>query len=247
MQQSEFEKLTKYFDESYLVGDKYQNFIGILTQELRNEPYMNIDLDEVDLITYQATGSLKDILDFMEQQYKRPQITRVQEDNLDIFFHRGWQHILNKDNSMAILRKIRRNILPDEVFEISPNIRKTEESDLIIIEELFRREYPLRYRMVQYLYDQDIMGNFVYVDDKEIVGVTFNERRKDYLYCRQIFVKKSKRNKSIGSKLNQFRLNFARENGLYVIFANIRGDAINFHLKQGVELTTEKEYYLINK
>ena len=37
---------------------------------------------------------------------------------------------------------------------------------------------------------------------------------------------------------------FAKENQLYVIFTNIRVESAGFHIKQGVELSTEKEFYL---
>ena len=238
-----FKKLADYYDEAYLLESS--NFIGILTQELHNEPYMNIDFDEVDLINYQTKKSIEDVIDFKEQYYKKPQNIRANEIHLDFFLQKGWQHIKNKDGTIAILRKIRRKILSDEVFEISSNMREMKENDLEKIEELFKKEYPLRYRVVKYLYDQDKKSNFVYENKDKIVGITFNERKKEYLYCRQIFVKKSQRNKGIGSKLNQFCLSYARDNGLDIIFANIRGDTVNFYLKQQAEISTEKEFYLM--
>ncbi len=240
-----YNELARYYDKAYLLeSDDTPAFIGIVTQELHNEPYMDLDEDEVDLMHYQSPGSLEGVINFIGQHTTRPQIIRALEVNKGLFTSRGWKPIYNRDGSESILRKVRRYILPDELFEISPQIRLMEENDLPFIEELFRREYPLRYRMVQYLYDQDKEGNFVFEDKDGICGVTFTERRPEYLYCRQIFVKEAKRGQGIGTKLNQFRLAFARDNGLYVIFANIRGESEGFHLKQGVEISTEREFYL---
>ena len=87
------------------------------------------------------------------------------EENLQSFKRRGWKHIPNKDGSISVLRKARRIISPEEVFQISPDIRQCEVSDLPEITELFRREYPLRYRMVGCMRDQDPPANFIFEDD----------------------------------------------------------------------------------
>lgn len=237
------DRRAQYYDEAYLIGDS--RFVGILTQELHNEPYMAIDLDEVDIMNKEGEGPLGDLLDFTEQHYKRPQITRASESDVGLFLDRGWTYIPNKDGTVAMLRNVRRDISPIESFDVSSSIRPIRESDLGEIEELFRREYPLRYRMVRYLYDPDKESNFAYEGETGIEGVTFNQRMEDYLYCRQIFVRADKRYQRIGYKLNQFRLAHARDHGLFVIYANVRGDVIRFHEKQKVTPLGDMEYYLI--
>ena len=61
-----YSDLAKYYDSAFLLEAPDPAFVGFLTQEVHNEPYMAIDFPKVDLVNYQGGNSLEDVLDFMD-------------------------------------------------------------------------------------------------------------------------------------------------------------------------------------
>lgn len=244
-----FDNLVKYFDEAYEIESN--RFIGILTQELYSEPYIDLELDEADILFY-IGHSPNELLDFADQNFRRPQITRAFPNDLKKFDYeeRGWQKIPNKEEfskgykTMTLVVMEREITKEDGAFNI-PNIRLVKSQDIDEIMKLFRKEYPLRYRMIHRMYDEGSECSFVYVEENQINGVNFNriEENKN-LYCSQILVRESERGRKIGTGLYQNCFCFSEQLGLERVIAKSRDATVKFHKELGFIDTENREIYV---
>jgi len=236
----------RYFDEYYLTSNV--GLIKVFRQEFRKDPYMRLNsIPLFRLITYSddvAVGDLEEIFN----KDNMPIITRAKGTMTKQLRALGFDHIKNGYGSHETkLLSIRFPIpKPTHQLKINKNIRRMSKEDLVEIEELFKNEYSLKYKMVRMMYYDCPEVCFVYEEAGRIRGVAFNKVVEDELYMRQIFVEEKFRGKEIGRLLYERRLDFARMHNLTAARGNIRMEARLFHeLYNPIREEKNPEYYVI--
>ncbi len=232
-----------YFDEAYLTESG--NIVVGFQQEFVHDPYMDLrPIQTVRLITYPEVVCIAE-LDEIFNLCNIPIITRANDKNIDAICDLGFRHIKNIEGENSVLIPIEIPISTFDIVGIDENVRQMKECDLDQIEELLRREYSLRYRMVRMMFAECPEACFLYEDQDEILGLTFNRINDDFLYMRQIFVRSDNRKGGVGKNLYKKRLQFAKEAGLVYAKAHIREESWQFHAKYGAVIKENIEYYIM--
>ncbi len=229
-----------YFDEYYLAPG--ERLIKIFRQEFNKDPHMDLPkMPEIRLVQYDA-GTTANDLEEAFQKSDVPIITRLEE-RIEL---PGFRPIRSPGGEESVLMNV---IVPIPVLAINTHaeqVRPMQEKHIPKIINLFKEEYSLRYRMVEVMWNEFPEACFVYQEEGEIIGVSFNKIQGDELYMRQIFVRESCRGKKVGSKLYSARLEYARQKGLKIAIAHIRGETWGFHhIKFSAEMEQTVEKYVI--
>lgn len=234
-----------YFDEFYLTS--FGKIVNVFRQEFVKDPYMDLcAILKVRLIAYQSGIDLSDLKEIFNRE-DISIITRANRSNIGLFRDFGFREIKNIDGNLTTLIPIKFRIPAIESLE-DESICLMSKENLDEIEELFRKEYSLRYRMVRIMYQDCPEACFVYKDKEKIIGVTFNKIDNNELYMRQIFVRENSRGGGVGRVLYNRRLDFARRLNLKFARANVRREAIELHRKYNPKMVEEDmEYYVVKK
>ena len=244
---SEIEIIRKellYFDEYYLTST---GVVTVFRQEFVKDPYIELErIPEVRLIAYPDSATLSEISAVFGNS-NLPIITRASEKNLESIKALNFSELLNKKGEPTVLLPIH-FIIPRPARTSNKNILPMTCADLAEIEELFKQQYSLRYRMVKLMHDACPDGCFVYRLRNKIAGVAFSRinRGELELYVRQLFVEENMRRCGIGKTLYDALFRYASKQNVHFAKANIRQETVPFHEKL---LTPERiegvEYYLM--
>jgi len=233
-----------YFDKYFLVGEGANiGKLTVFTQHL-HDPWIDIELDNCDILNYRGKIPVEYFLDVMDEIFERTQLARASEHDLETFQKRGFRTIPNKEGrGVAILRPVGRHVKKGDVEKPEDKrLRVMMPEDLPEIKRLFEREYPFRYRAVELMY---VPGScFLFEEEDEIRGVIFNEKRENYLYCKELFVKDSERGREIARLLLSQAFWYAAEQGFAEVRGNARDRAFPLYRRLGAKFGEEIEYYL---
>lgn len=227
-----------FYDEYYSIQNR---IVKGFKQEFLKDPYMVLEpMPQIRLIAYDPNldnQSLEEVFNLEDL----PIITRTSTQL------NGFREIRNQSNDSSFLLPIQID-LSSVNFE-APTlglIDQMKKEDLPSIQELFRRQYSLRYRMVDLMFQDSPDTCFIFRVNNQILGVSFNQIRNNELYMRQLFVDENYRGQGIGEKLYLHRLNLAKQKGLKSASAHIRKEAIMMHSKfKAYQSQEEKERYII--
>lgn len=244
------QKDREYFDRYILIQDGPDiGFLTVLRQPF-GDPYLDLTLEECDLLNYRGRLSVESFLDVMDNIFEIPQIARCCESAKEAFMRRGFKDIEEKpeyDGSSKLIPVNFQVSLEISEPETVSNIRQMNLEDISYISNLFFDEYTARFRLVEKMYKTDPQSCFVYEDGGEIKGAVFAERLNDRLYIHQIFVKKSERGKKIDRNLLDYIVTYARDFDYHLVGGTIRGNLSRYYYRFGVRVdeSVEEEGYMV--
>lgn len=249
---SEIKRDIKYYDRYLLIQEGLRmGFLKVLRQPF-DDPYLELVLDECDLVNYKGRVSIDAFLDAMDYIFEIPQVIRCFLSNEGTFIRRGFQAIGEKehkhiDSSKLIPIKFEVKSAPSILgFEY---VRLMDENDLLNIIELFFQEYRVKYRAVKRMYETCPLSCFVYEQDRVIKGVVFGEKMSDsgVFYIHQLLIKKSEQGKHIDRVLLRYIGNNARKEGFNNIKGTARGNLLRYYRGLGAvrDRDIEAQEYLV--
>lgn len=213
----------EHFDEYYLTSN--QKLIKVFQQEFVKDPHMDLlAMPKIRLVQYNA-GTTTEDLEEVFQKYSVPLITRLEE-GIEL---PGFRPIRNHRGEESVLLHVTVPIPTLAINAYEEMIRPMQAEQIPAITDILRKEYSLRYRMVEVMWKEFPEACFVYKKGEEILGVSFNKIQGKELYLRQIFVREGCRGEKVGSRLYQARLEYARQKGLKRAMAHIRRETWAFH------------------
>lgn len=231
----------KHFDEYYLTSNEKK--IKIFRQKFVKDPHMNLpSMPEIRLVQYDL-GTTAEDLEETFQKYSVPIITRLGE-GIEL---PGFKPIRNHRGEESVLLRVTAPIPTLAINAYEEMIRPMRAEQIPVITDLLRKEYSLRYRMVEVMWEEFPKACFVYKIGEEILGVSFNKIQREELYMRQIFVREGCRGEKVGSRLYQARLEYARQQGLKVARANVRNETFDFHTQFNAVISGHGEKYFIRR
>lgn len=232
----------KYFEEYYIIKEQGQIIKGF-RQEFVKDPYIDLlPLPQIRLLSIPASIESSD-LELILGSSDLPVITRTFEKEK----MRGFEYLLNKRGEPTKLLKINIDLSKWQPRPLGPYVRLMLADDLDKVQELFRLQYSLRYRAVPLLWKDCPSACFVYEQNSEILGATFNKLEENSLYMRQIFVKEGFRDRGIGHQLYTARLSLATKMGLKKAYGHIRNESLLFHRHYTQARGELVEYYVIKR
>ena len=226
------------YDEYYSIENKV---VKCFRQEFVKDPYMKLKpIPQIRLISFDQElnqSKLEKIFDLDNT----PIITRTKVDL------EGFKNIESNLYLSSSLIPIQIDLSSLPNYPSCGFIHQMNEEDLSFIEELFRNQYSLRYKMVNPMFTECPEACFTFRLNNQILGVSFNQIKDLELYMHQIFVDETHRGKHIGENLYQYRLNLARKISLKTASANIRKEVFPFHERFNAKEIEEKlnEKYVI--
>jgi len=248
------QKDMKHYDKYYIiVSEKNIGFIKIWKQTFK-DPYMKLQIDNCDLVSFKGGAILvSQFIDVLDQIFCIPQVIRCSETDVNEFAKRGFERIEDKickattiHPSSVLINIVKYVKFSQGQYKSLPQIRQMTPEDITSITEIFKKEYPARYRAVRLLYEYDKSSCFVY-DDGVIKGALFAELREDHLYVHQILVKEEFRGKTVSESLLGHAYSYAQQKEKGLIRGTIRGNLLKYYSRMGVEEDTKlpKSRYLV--
>ncbi len=230
----------QYYDEYYLIVPQ-QKIVKAFRQEFVKDPHIGLSsIPEIRLVNYDE-GTPFSALEEIFALANLPIITRDQEKAT----LSGFRPIYNRDGAETWLVAVAVPIPRVALNHFNPHVRPMAEENLRFISELFRKEYSLRYRLVETLWRACPPACFVYEQKGQIEGVSFNAVTGDELSMRQLFVREGRRGRGIGKALYETRLEFARQSGLARAKAAVRWESLQFHQLFGAKKEDVIQKYVI--
>ncbi|HLC64975.1 MAG TPA: GNAT family N-acetyltransferase [Candidatus Nanoarchaeia archaeon] len=233
----------EYYDEYYYLTESKKVVKGF-RQEFVKDPYMSLSpIPEVLIIACDARSIEAGELEEVIETNRAPIITRVKiGTNL-----KGFTPIYNYAGNISVLLPLVLKVPLSMPAQNNPNVHQMGKGDLPEVIGLFRKQYSLRYKMVNLMWEECPEACFTYKKENRVVGVTFNKIAGNEFYMRQIFVGEDSRGKGIGMALYEKRIQYAMKQGISIARANIREEAKKFHETFNAETKGSIECYMIRR
>lgn len=221
----------------------------ILRHKYFSDIYMDIST-KADIVDYGGDISSKLLATILDKKSTKPQIVRCFSNEILSFEKVGFSKIKNYGGDYARLINIKKeiNIEPDSDEHIQKHIRRMRPSDLDIVSEMFKEEYPARDNVdMEYMFSLSPEVCFVFEKGKKICGAVLNQLTKGKMHLKEILVEEKERGKGIGKNLVVKSMVESKKLGTKKADVNSRDKTVGFWTALGWVPTGKWEWYLVRE